>query len=57
MKKEIEFGIRPVSSKQIVKAGFTLAVGHLILPLIKFKDARNFEAFPERNKRNNEKEN
>ncbi len=47
MNKEINFGIKPVSSKQIVKAGFTLGVGHLILPLIPFKKASKFEAFPD----------
>ena len=43
--KDIKFGIRPVSSGDIVRAGLTLTVGHLILPLIPFKDARNFEPF------------
>lgn len=51
MGKDIEFGVRSVSSKDIVGAGFTLAVGHLILPLIPFKKASKFRAFPkEKNK-------
>ncbi len=45
MNKDIKFGLREVSSRQLVKAGLTLTVGHLILPLIPFKDARNFEVF------------
>ncbi len=47
---EIKFGIRPVSSKDIVGAGFTLVVGHLVLPFIPFKKARTFRAFGEMKK-------
>lgn len=46
--KDIEFGIRPVKSKDIVGAGFTLVVGHLVLPFIPFKKARTFRAFPDK---------
>lgn len=53
--KDNEFGIKPVSSKQIVKAGFTLGVGHLVLPFIKFKEAGRFEAFKGMNKRKNDR--
>ncbi len=50
MNKEMKFGLREVSSKQLVKAGLTLAIGHMILPLIPFKDARNFEVFKDMDK-------
>jgi len=46
--KETQFGIRPVSSKDIVGAGFTLVVGHLLLPFIPFDKAKDFRAFPDK---------
>ena len=48
--KSISLRIKPRSSKQIVKAGLTLGLGYLVLPFIKFKDARRYEPF----KRNQE---
>ncbi len=49
--KKTSFGIRPVSSKEIVGAGFTLVVGHLVLPFIPFNKAKDFRAFPNKSKK------
>ena len=49
--KETSWGIRPVSSKDIVGAGFTLVVGHLVLPFIPFDKAKDFRAFPDKSKK------
>ncbi len=53
--KDIKLGIRTVKSIDIVKAGFTLGIGHLVLPFIPFKKASRFEAFKDVNKKGKRK--
>jgi len=46
--KKIKYGLRPVKGKDILGAGLTLSLGHLTLPLIPFKKAKEFRAFPDK---------